>query len=158
MSDRKIRRTARDANRQLDLGAHTDLDSIKKSLETTRDRPITIMELPTLRGDDLCGLCVAYSSHDVVVHAPPRSSLHQQQIIVHEFAHMILNHQVTATSLDLVQLPGFNETPLQVLGRNSFDDYDEAAAEYLADLLMARIRPDLEGPTDDQSGFNKVFG
>lgn len=158
MSDRKIRRTARDANRQLDLGAHTDLDSIKKSLEATRGRPITIMELPTLRGDDLCGLCVAYSSHDVVVHAPPRSRLHQQQIIVHEFAHMILNHQVTATSLDLVQLPGFNETPLQVLGRNSFDDDDEAAAEYLADLLMARIRPDLEGPTDDQSGFNKVFG
>lgn len=158
MSDWKIRRTARDANRQLDLGAHPSLNSIKSSLEAARGRPITIMELPTLRGDDLCGLCVAYSSHDVVVHAPPRSRLHQQQIIVHEFAHMILNHQITATSLQLVQLPGFNETPLQVLGRNSFDDDDEAAAEFFADLLMARIRPDLEGPTDDQPGFNKVFG
>lgn len=158
VNDRKIRHEARDANRQLELGDHPDLNSIKSWLEAKRGRPITIMELPTLRGDDLCGMFVSYERLDVVVHAPPRSRLHQQQIIVHEFAHMILNHQITATSLDLVQLPGFNETPLQVLGRYSFDDDDEAAAEHLADLLMARIRPDLEGPTDDQSGFNKVFG
>lgn len=158
MNDRKIRRTAREANRKLDLGDHPNLDSIKSWLESSRGRPITVMELPTLRGNDLCGLCVAYANRDLVVHAPPRSSLHQHQIILHEFAHMILNHQLTATSLDLVDLPGITETPRQVLGRTSFDDDDEAAAEYLADLLMARIRPDLRHPPDEQSGFKKVFG
>lgn len=158
MNDRKIRHEARDANRQLELGNRPDLNSIKSWLEAKRGRPITIMELPSLHGNDLCGMFVSYEHLDVVVHAPPRSRLHQQQIIVHEFAHMILNHQLTATSLDLLQLPGFPETSLKVLGRTSFDDEAEAAAEYLADLLMARIRPDLEGPTDDQSGFNKVFG
>lgn len=158
MHDSKIRRIARQANRQLDLGAHPTLNSIKAWLESTRGRPITVIELQTLRGDDLCGLCVAYTDSDVVVHAPPRSKLHQHQIILHEFAHMILNHQATATSLDLVHLPGITETPRQVLGRTSFDDDDESAAEYLADLLMARIRPDLHSPPDDPSGFKKVFG
>lgn len=158
MNDRRIRHEVRVANRQLDLGAVPDLNSIKSWIETKRGRPITIMELPTLRGDDLCGMCVSYEHLDVVVHAPPRSKWHQQQIILHEFAHMILNHQLTATSLVLVQLPGFPETPWQVLGRTSFDDEAEAAAEYLADLLTARIRMHHKNPPDDRSGFHKVFG
>lgn len=158
VNDRKIRHEARDANRQLELGDHPDLNSIKSWLEARRGRPITIIELPTLHGNDLCGLFVSYEHLDVVVHAPPRSTWHQQQIILHEFAHMILNHQLTATSLDLVQLPGFPETPLKVLGRTSFDDEAEAAAEYLADLLTARIHPHIQDTPDDPSGFNKVFG
>lgn len=158
VNDRKIRHEARDANHQLEVGDHPDLNSIKSWLEAKRGRPITIMELPTLRGDDLCGMFVSYEHLDVVVHAPPRSTWHKQQIILHEFAHMILNHQLTATSLDLVQLPGFPETPLKVLGRTSFDDEAEAAAEYLADLLTARIHPHIQDTPDDPSGFNKVFG
>lgn len=158
MNDRSIRRTARDAVQHMDLGHHPSLGSIKSWLETTRGRPITVMEVPSLRGDDLCGLCLAYVDLDVVVHATPKSSLHRQQIVLHEFAHLILNHQATATSLDLVQLPGFTETPRQVLGRTSFDDADEATAEYLADLLMARTRPGLQDLPDDPSGFHKVFG
>lgn len=158
MSDRKIRHVVKDVNRRLDLGPHPDLNSIKSWLEAKRGRPITIMELPTLRGDDLCGMFVAYEHLDVVVHAPPNSTWHQQQIILHEFAHMILNHQLSGTSLDLMKLPGFPENPLKVLGRTSFDDDTEAAAEYLADLLTARIHPRIPEPPDDQSGFNKVFG
>lgn len=158
VNDRKIRHEARDANRQLELGNRPDLNSIKSWLEAKRGRPITIMELPTLHGNDLCGMFVSYEQLDVVVHAPPRSTWHQQQIILHEFAHMILDHQLTATSLALVHLPGFPETPLNVLGRTSFDDEAEAAAEYLADLLTARIHPHIQDPPDDQSGFNKVFG
>ncbi|WP_146070363.1 hypothetical protein [Arthrobacter sp. GMC3] len=158
MNDRRIRREAREANRQLELGPHPDLHSIQSWLEVKRGKPITIVELPALRGDDLCGLWVSYKGCDVVVHAPPESAFHQRHITLHEFAHMILNHQRTATSLELVHLPGLPETPLNVLGRRSFADDDEAAAEYLADLLMARILPHIQDPPDDQSGFNKVFG
>jgi hypothetical protein len=158
MNDRKIRRSVRETLDQLAFGDHPDLNSIKSWLETTRGRPITIVEMPTMRGDDICGLCFFYKNHDVVLHTPPKSSLHLQQIILHEFAHMILNHQVTATSLELMKLPGFPDIPLKVLGRISFDDDEEAAAEYLADLLTARIVPRRPEPLADQDGFNKVFG
>ena len=158
MSDRKIRRDAREANKGLQLDAHPDLYSIQAWLEAKTGRPITIVELPAMRGDDLCGMYVSYEHLDVVVHAPPRSAWQRQQIILHEFSHMILNHQLTATSLELARLPGFPETPLKVLGRTSFDDDDEATAEYLADLLTARIHARNQNPPDDQSGFKKVFG
>ncbi|UIK88976.1 hypothetical protein [Arthrobacter polaris] len=155
MSDRKIRRDAREANQGLQLDAHPDLHSIQAWLEAKTGRPITIVELPAMRGDDLCGMYVSYKDFDVVVHAPPRSAWQRQQIILHEFSHMILNHQLTATSLELVRLPGFPETPLKVLGRTSFDDDDEATAEYLADLLTARIHARNQDPPDDQSGFKR---
>ena len=158
VSDRKIRHEAREASRQLDLGAHPDLHSIQTWLEAKNGRPITIVELPALNGEDLCGMYVSYEHLDVVVHAPPRSAWQRQQIILHEFSHMILNHQLTATSLELARLPGFPEAPLKVLGRTSFDDDDEATAEYLADLLTARIHARNQDPPDDQSGFKKVFG
>ncbi len=158
VSDRKIRHDAREANKGLQLDAHPDLHSIQRWLEVKNGRPITIIELPALNGEDLCGMYVSYEHLDVVVHAPPRSTWQRQQIILHEFAHMILNHQLTATSLELAQLPGFPETPLKVLGRTSFDDAAEATAEYLADLLTTRIHPRIPEPPDDQPGFNKVFG
>ncbi|WP_425864751.1 hypothetical protein [Arthrobacter sp. TWP1-1] len=158
MSDRKSRHDAKEANKGLQLGAHTNLNSIQSWLEAKTGRPITIVELPTLRGNDLCGMYVSYKDFDVVVHAPPRSAWQGQQIILHEFSHMILNHQLTATSLELARLPGFPETPLKVLGRTSFDDEAEATAEYLADLLTARIHAHQQTPPDDPSGFNKVFG
>lgn len=158
MNDRKIRNAARQALRQLDLGARPDLNSIKSWLEANRGRPITIVELPTLYGHELCGMCVAYENLDVIAHAPTSSSWHRQQIILHEFAHLILGHHQTATTLNLVHLPGFPEQPLKVLGRSSFDDVDEAITEYLADLLAERIRRHLLAPPDGESGFNKIFG
>lgn len=158
MSDRKVRHDAREANKSVKLGTHPSLNSIQAWLESTTGRPITIVELPTLRGNDLCGMFVSYKDFDVVVHAPPRSAWQRQQIILHEFSHMVLNHQLTATSLKLARLPGFPETPLKVLGRTSFDDEAEATAEYLADLLTARIHAPNQDPPNDQSGFNKVFG
>lgn len=158
MNERKVRQTARNANRSLELGTSPDLASIQSWIEAERGRPILIVELPTLHGDDLCGMWFAYSSRDVVVHAPPWSSWHLQQIILHEFAHMILGHYLTATSLELVHLPGFPETPSKVLGRGSFDDDSESTAENLADLLSERIRHRPSGTPDDPDGFSKVFG
>lgn len=158
MSSRKNRRTAKRAYLQLDLGERPDLSSIKSWLEAERGHPIFIMEEPTLLGSDLCGLLYVYFDRDIIRHGPPRSSWHRQQIILHEFAHLILGHQHTATSMDLTKLPGFPEKPSKVLGRVSFEDADEAATEYLADLLAESIRRHLTDEPDDESGFNKVFG
>lgn len=158
MNNRKIRRTAKEAYRQLNLGDHPNLNSIKSWLEAERGHPIVILEEPTMLGSDLCGLLYVYPDRDIIRHGPPRSSWHRQQIVLHEFAHLILGHQHTATSLDLTYLPGFPEKPSKVLGRSSFDDYNEATTEYLADFLADCIRRHLLDYPDDESGFNKVFG
>lgn len=158
MNNRQIRRTAKDAYSQLDLGGRPNLSSIQSWLEAERGHPIIVLEEPTLVGTDLCGLLYVYTDRDIIRHAPPRSSWHRQQIILHEFAHLILGHQHTATSMELTHLPGFPEKPSTVLGRGSFEDADEATTEYLADLLSERIRRHLTDEPDDESGFNKVFG
>ncbi len=47
------------------------------------------------------------------------------------------------------------------LGRSSYVDDAEATAEYLADLLTARIAhhtPDTPDTPGDPAGFNQVFG
>ncbi|MDQ0278812.1 hypothetical protein QO003_003115 [Arthrobacter silviterrae] len=158
MNKQKIRRLVRNANRRLDLGPNPDLTTIQQWIEATHGRPLTITQLDTIRGDDLCGMCASYQDHILVVHAPPKSSWHLQQIILHEFAHLILGHYLTATSLALTELPGFPDTPLQVFGRTSYEDSAEAAAEMLADLLTARINRHAPGAGNDPAGFDKVFG
>lgn len=158
MNKQKIRRLVRNANRRLDLGPNPDLTTIQQWIEIEHGRPLTITQLETIRGDDLCGMCATYQDHILVVHAAPKSSWHLQQIILHEFAHLILGHYQTATSLALTDLPGFPDTPLQVLGRTSYEDRAEAAAEMLADLLTARINHHTPGTGNDPAGFHKVFG
>ncbi|MCQ9163961.1 hypothetical protein [Arthrobacter sp. STN4] len=158
MTSRALHHQAREANRRLKLGAHPDLQSIQSWLEAKRGKPITIMELPTLRGDDLCGFWLSHPHRDVVVYAPPKSTLQLQFIVLHEFAHMILDHQLSASSLAPMHLPGFPETPLMTLGRSSFENDDEAAAEYLAELLAARTLPRVQDLQGEPSGFDQVFG
>lgn len=157
MTSRKIRRIAQDAVKNLELGERPDLSSIQSWIETKNGRPIVIGELSTLRGKDVCGLWFLHDGCDYVLHAPLNSSWHRQYIILHEFAHLILGHRGTPTSQRLVDLPGFPGGPIQVLGRTSFEDEDEASAELLAGLLMERLSHS-QNPPSDPAGFSKVFG
>ncbi|MDJ0314596.1 hypothetical protein [Arthrobacter sp. H35-D1] len=157
MTTRKSRSTAQSAINRLELGEHPDLGDIQSWIEAKNGRPIVIGELSTLRGNDICGLWFLHEGRDYVLHAPLNSSWHRQYIILHEFAHMILGHRCTPTSQRLVDLPGFPGGPIQVLGRVSFEDEDEAATELLAGLLMERLSQARDLPSDP-AGFSKVFG
>lgn len=158
INPRRIRRTARDAIRKLDLGEYPDLQSIQSLIEARSGLPIIIGEMPTLDRHDLCGLWIHCEDRDYVLHAPEITTWHRQLIILHEFSHLILNHQYCATSLLLPPIPGIPQIPLMILGRSSFDNDTEATAEYLADLLTAHILHRPQEPSADPSGFNKVFG
>lgn len=157
MTNRKIRQGVKSALGRLELGEHPDLSSIQSWIETKNGRAIVIGELSTLSGNDICGLWFLHDGRDFVLHAPLNSSWHRQYIILHEFAHLILGHRFTPTSQLLVDLPGFPGGPLQILGRTSFEDDDEAAAELLAGLLMERLSRSQDLP-QDPAGFSKVFG
>lgn len=157
MTNRKIRSIVKSAIGRLELGEHPDLSSIQSWIEAKNGRPIVIGELSTLRGNDVCGLWFLHDGRDYVLHAPLNSSWHRQYVILHEFAHLILGHRCTPTSQLLVDLPGFPGGPIRILGRTSFEDEEEAAAELLAGLLMERLSGFQDVPADP-AGFNKVFG
>lgn len=58
-----------------------------------RHRRLRVIELANLdTHDDLCALWRATETDDLVLHVRTDSTLHRQQFILHELAHMILGH------------------------------------------------------------------
>ena len=144
MSYREARRQATAANKQLDLGQQPTLATIQNAVETFRNRAIRIDEVPGLRRGEICGFWLVMEDEDR---------------ILHEFSHMLLGHGTSATATGLlgIGLP-FLGTPLKILGRSSFHDDDEVAAETLADLLARRIIKGQARATEEPLGFRDVFG
>lgn len=141
----------------VDIEPGMTLDDLVDRIREARGKPLTIHEMPELANDSnaLCGLWLAADDHDVILHAPSDSTLHREQFILHELAHMLLLHDrvdgvgyVTGSVL-----PAFEgATVVKALGRDAIDDDVEVAAERLADTLALRLhrtRP---------SRFSEVFG
>ncbi|GAA4345388.1 hypothetical protein GCM10023087_07370 [Microbacterium rhizosphaerae] len=92
---------------------------------------------------------------DVVVHARSESVLHQQQFVLHELAHLILNHGEDPQPVPDGLLPDIPaETRRRILARHDLDSEDEIAAEVLADHLASGIR----GSVLRESRFVEIFG
>ncbi|MBG0741061.1 hypothetical protein IV500_16940 [Paeniglutamicibacter antarcticus] len=97
---------------------------------------------------------------DLILHAPARSPWHRRQIILHEFSHMILHHDVhgIGTSLTGQLLPGLDSRMiLRVLDRSSYETDAELTAEALADRLAARIIRGATWPPSEPFFFGDVF-
>jgi hypothetical protein len=108
----------------------------------------------------LCGVWLICDDHDIVLHAPVKSIWHRQQIILHEFSHMILRHdlEISGEELVLAFLPDLGVNVLRALGRSSYTDDAELTAEALADQLATRIINNEVGTTPEPLAFRRVFG
>ena len=91
-----------------------------------------------------------------MLHAHTDSTLHRQQFILHELAHMILGHcdgdDCTVDEALLPNIPPY--TRGRLLRRQDLDSETEIAAESLADKLAAGIR----GSVFAESAFSEIFG
>ncbi|WP_211881732.1 hypothetical protein [Pseudarthrobacter albicanus] len=158
---RAARERARAAEDQLNLLEPVSLRSVQSHLETASGRKIVIKPMDSTPTDKVCGLWFGLDSMDLIFHAPAASEVHRQQIILHEFAHMILRHEQEVVSHDYAKVffPDLDpERVITALKRTDFQDEFEVTAELLADCLAARIRRSLER-TDGQPGkFGAVFG
>ncbi|WAH96288.1 hypothetical protein [Arthrobacter sp. MMS18-M83] len=137
------------------------LELIHKKLERKRGRTITVTELPELAKEKLCGVWLICEDQDIVLHAPTKSDWHRQQIILHEFSHMILEHDLDSQNSALVKslLPDLDPAQvLRTLARSSYTDDAELAAEALADQLATRIINSDAGAQSEPLAFRKVFG
>jgi hypothetical protein len=154
------RKRAHAAEDQLNLLEPVSLRSIQTHLETASGRKIVIKPMDNNPTDKVCGLWFGLDSMDLIFHAPAASEMHRQQIILHEFAHMILRHDQEVVSHDYAKVffPDLDpERVITALKRTDFQDEFEVAAELLADRLAARIRQSLQGP-GQPGNFGAVFG
>lgn len=155
------RTKAQEAEEGLELPNPVSLDSIHRHLEGLRERPIMIRPMDGAPTDQVCGLWFGVNGMDVILHAPGASSVHRQQIILHEFAHMILRHQQEVVSAEYAQ--GFfsgvdGDSVVTALKRSDFMNEFEITAEILADRLAARIRDSQASGSGQPANFGEVFG
>lgn len=152
-----IEATVSTAMDELSLGEAFSFDDLLDAMQRRRRRPLRIVELADLNDQDgICALWLETETEDLVLHAHSESALHRQQFVLHELAHMILDHgdDQTMGAPDFL-LPDIPEaTRRRVLGRQDLVTEHEILAEALADHLAAAIR----GSAFHESRFLEIFG
>lgn len=160
MTYEAARAKAQEAEASLDLADPVSLESIHGHLEKCRGRAIVIMPMPGAPTDKVCGLWFGRGNKDVILHAPGASTVHRQQIILHEFAHMILRHDQEVVSAEYARTffsDVAGDSVVTALKRTDFLNEFEITAEILADRLAARIRKSHQ-PRQQPGNFKAVFG
>lgn len=152
-----IEQTVSTAVASLELGSIFTFDDLFAAMQDRRQRKLRVVELADLGDHDgICAVWLITESEDLVLHAHSDSSLHRQQFVLHEFAHMLLGHgQGDECSVDDALLPDIPaHTRVRLLTRQDLDSDSEIAAESLADRLAAAIR----GSAFAESRFSEIFG
>ena len=154
------RSRAREAEAGLGLSEPVSLASLQRHLERLRNRKIVINPIEGAT-DKVCGLWFGLDHMDLILHARAASEVHRQQIVLHEFAHMILRHEQDTVSAEYAGtfFPDLDpERVVKALKRTDFLDELEVTAELLADRLAARIRSSQDRSGGQPGNFSSVFG
>jgi len=113
-----------------------------RNVATFRGRELRL--IPTPLGDGLSGLWIPYPEYDAVHFEPTTLRLHDQHIVLHEIAHMVLDHlhdpdraRALRDRLGLLVEPALIE---RLLARTSYGDEQEVQAEALVTLILGRSR------------------
>ena len=152
-----IEQTVSAAVAGLQLGSTFTLDDLLRAVQNRRHRKLRVVELADLdTHDGICAIWLVTDTEDLVLHARSDSTLHRQQFVLHELAHMILGHcegeDCAAQEVLLPDIPPY--TRGRLLKRQDIDCETEIAAESLADRLAAGIR----GSVFAESRYSEVFG
>ncbi len=145
------------ALQELELGESFSLDELVVAVERLRGRPLHIVELADLSDHEgICALWLMTDAEDLVLHARSESMLHRQQFVLHELAHIILDHgDDDDPDCPDALLPDISpSTRRRLLRRQDLVTAEEIAAEALADHLAAAIR----GSVMHESKFLEIFG
>lgn len=155
------RARAKEAEESLQLTEPVSLISTHRHLERLRGREILIEPMDGAPTEKVCGLWFGLDDMDLILHAPAVSEVHRQQIVLHEFAHMILRHKQEAMTAGEASnfFPDLDpDRVVMALKRTDFLDEFEVTAELLADRLAARIRRSQRRAAGQPGNFGSVFG
>jgi hypothetical protein len=137
--------------------------TVKAHLERVSGRPIRLVPM-VLRSAEPCGMCVTGDGEDFIVFNTAASPIHQDHIIAHELAHMVMGHvaskHLDRTTAELL-FPDLGSAALRDLftRAGSYSDPDEAEAEVLATLIQStRHRQSLPKSTGMVGYLEAAFG
>ena len=156
-----LQREAAAAFEALDPPEQLTLDSLTLLVEEHRGKKILIRSVPHLGADRISGLWLTLPNVELVLHAETGSTLHREQIILHELAHMVLRHDLLDGHDGHVSslLPDLDPgTVARVLARCDRQAAPEVAAEALADLVIAAIARGRRARRPEPLNFRGVFG
>ncbi|SIS21439.1 hypothetical protein [Williamsia sterculiae] len=133
-SERSLRALCR---REL-AGLHLDLplsaEQLCERYGTRRGRPIRILDHP-LPADAPSGIWLAAEDGDYFFCQANTTPLHREQIIVHEFSHLMAGHQLVDPGSSAPTFPTDAESDA-ALGRTCYSDEREWEAEVLATQIV----------------------
>ncbi|MEU9107117.1 hypothetical protein AB0D54_22740 [Streptomyces xanthophaeus] len=80
--------------KDLDIPHPLDVERLCGSISEQRGRPLHLLPLPEAVGAEagVCGLWLGLGDADIVFYEAATSRVHQTHIILHELAHMLLDH------------------------------------------------------------------
>lgn len=135
----------------------TTVEHLRSVIESSRRTHIQIVETGLLKEVSICGLWAKKDGLDIIFHAATESSVYRDQILLHEFSHMILNHEsnVSNPERSLLQslLPDLDPSHF-LLRTPELSSPAEEEAEQLAYLLAAQLR----WVKQSLNRFDNVFG
>ena len=144
MNLRALRRRCEERLREIELPVPFDAHAFCEALAIRRGRPIHLLPIPS-DGEPggLTGACLTIADKDIIFYESRTSAWHQDHIILHEVAHLLLGHNSDMRSDEefLRQLfPDFRpEVVRQILQRQTYTHEHEREAELLATLILGRV-------------------
>lgn len=137
----------------LDIPRPLDVERLCASIAERRGRPLHLLPLPETAGADagVCGLWLGLGDADIVFYEASTSRVHQTHIILHELAHMLLDHGRlgdgdSAGSAGLAVpaglFPGLDPAMVNRMlarGRTDYSAVEEQQAELLATLISSHV-------------------
>lgn len=157
--DQELLREGQSLLRRLDLPLPCSVGAVRHHVQRARDRPLIVLPLPFPASEERpYGLWAEYPNADFILHEAHTSPAHQDQIILHEIAHILLGHG-GVTSFTFSARPGSSPTATHsrrqlrppAKTRLAYGTAEEREAEIIATLLMMRTSAvAARGTWDDQ--------
>ncbi|WP_138445233.1 hypothetical protein [Sinomonas susongensis] len=161
MDMEQLRGQAAAAFRDLDVPERLTLEALRQLLEDDRGKEIVIREVSELGRNQISGLWLSFPATDLILHAETASPLHREQIILHEFAHMALNHERLMDEEDHLAtlLPDLSpDLVSKCLARCQRHTEPEIVAESLADLFADALARTRRAGRVEPRNFRGIFG
>lgn len=145
----------------LDLDLPLDVEQLCERYGTRRGRPITLTAHPLPAGVPN-GVWLAAEDADYFFYQANTSRWHRDQIIIHEFAHLIAGHQMLSDIPTVLAGLSAADTDSS-LRRTCYDDDREREAEILASIILtwaAEARDGVGQTADDPEvrGLQRLLG
>lgn len=139
----------------LPLPSPFTLEAMRQVVSADRGKPLHMGPIPDkARAPGLFGASLALPDFDLVAYDPAASPLHRDAIVLHEFGHLLLDHEprIELTIEIFAQFGGLvgpsAVTIMFGFGRGLYDDEQEQEAETFGNMILERVSEQSSTPED----------